>query len=97
MTPPLTGRAWCCGEPIDKPHAEGCPFNPVGPIDYDGPAVRVDPRRAYLGDAVYVEEGNWPGQARLFVSYDGGRTCVNVVYLEKEMVDQLHDWMHKDD
>lgn len=35
-------RSWCCGSPINGPHREGCPYQPVGPLDYDAPAELAD-------------------------------------------------------
>lgn len=95
-------RHWCCDTPIDGPHLIGCAFKPTGPIDYDGPAVVVElrpedetKRRLYLGDGAYVETGDWAGQVCVYTG--DGIIRTNQVYLEIDMIDKLHAWVHQND
>lgn len=89
-------RVWCCGTPVDGPHAVGCAFAPVGVIDYNGPAEVVQPGwrpPIYLGDGAYVEQGSWPGEACVFTSNGIART--NQIFLDVAMIDKLHAWVHR--
>lgn len=88
-------RDWCCGTPLDEPHSFGCPFSPEdGHIDYEGPAT-VGRAPIYLGDGAYVEMGSWVGQTCVYTS--NGITRTNKVYLEIDMIDKLHRWVHQND
>ena len=48
----------------------------------------------YLGDGAYAETGHWPGQVRVYTS--DGISSTNEVFLEIDMIDQLHAWAHAD-
>lgn len=87
-------RDWCCGTPIDRPHVDGCMYSPAGPLDYDAPVTVLKPRH-YLGDGAYVEGGNWAGQVCVYTS--DGLSRGSQVYLEIDMVDDLHRWVHRND
>lgn len=88
-------RDWCCDTPIDEPHSFGCPFSPdAGDIDYMGPAT-MGRAPIYLGDGAYAAMGNWVGQTCVYASNGISRT--NRVYLEVDMIDKLHAWVHQND
>ena len=92
----MTTRDWCCGAYLDKPHIDGCPFAPEsGHIDYQGPAV-IGRLPVYLGDGAWAEMGNWVGQTCVYTTIGGG-VRANKVYLEIDMIDKLHAWVHQND
>jgi hypothetical protein len=46
----------------------------------------------YLGDGLYAEKSRWPGEVCLYAS--NGITRTSEVYLDMDMLDQLHTWAH---
>lgn len=57
------------------------------------PAVGEKREPHYLGDGLYVEEGNWPGEMCLYAS--NGITRTNQVFLDGEMLQILYEWFHR--